>query len=461
MHKYLLLVGLSEGNMNDTFSNIFACLSKCEIVRDSLKGNDELKISFLEKEVLSYRNLTEIFLATGNSSEALYAAELGRARALADLMSAQYGLNKQIISVNPQSWAGIERTFREKERNCLCLYIFYSDPQIVLWILRPNKPTIFRRINVKHCAENGGLITDLDKFLRKDIVFRKFHVSSEGHYEDRSLFSVNDIQLTQKLTLQDSSAVFRLVEDNDEENLESEPSLSLYYKLIISPVAELLGKPAELIFVPDRAFYSVPFAALRDENGKYLSETFRIRIVPSLMTLNLIQGSPVDYHSQTGALIVGDPEVGDVIYKGRFERKPPLPGARKEAEMIGRLLGLQPLLGEHATKQAVLKGINSVSLIHFAAHGNAERGEIALAPLQPTTGFSQEEEYLLTMSDISKVQLRAKLVVLSCCHSGRGQIKSEGIVGIARAFLGSSARSVLVALWALDDNATEQFMRRF
>ena len=129
--------------------------------------------------------------------------------------------------------------------------------------------------------------------------------------------------------------------------------------------------------------------------------------------------------------------------------------------MIGRLLGLQPLLGEHATKQAVLKGINSVSLIHFAAHGNAERGEIALAPLQPTTGFSQEEEYLLTMSDISKVPLRAKLVVLSCCHSGRGQIKSEGVVGIARAFLGSGARSVLVALWALDDNATEQFMLRF
>ena len=65
------------------------------------------------------------------------------------------------------------------------------------------------------------------------------------------------------------------------------------------------------------------------------------------------------------------------------------------------------------------------------------------------------------MSEISKVQLSAKLVVLSCCHSGRGQIKAEGVVGIARAFLGSGARSVLVALWALEDKATEQFMRRF
>jgi len=102
-----------------------------------------------------------------------------------------------------------------------------------------------------------------------------------------------------------------------------------------------------------------------------------------------------------------------------------------------------------------------VSLIHIAAHGNAERGEIALAPPRSITGIPQEDDYLLKMSDISQVQVRAKLVVLSCCHSGRGQIRAEGIVGIARAFLGSGARSVLVALWALEDSITAQFMNRF
>ena len=65
------------------------------------------------------------------------------------------------------------------------------------------------------------------------------------------------------------------------------------------------------------------------------------------------------------------------------------------------------------------------------------------------------------MQNISKVQLRAKLVVLSCCHSAKGQISAEGVVGIARAFLGSGARSVLGALWAIEDEATEQFMSRF
>ena len=105
--------------------------------------------------------------------------------------------------------------------------------------------------------------------------------------------------------------------------------------------------------------------------------------------------------------------------------------------------------------------LHSVSLIHFAAHGNGERGEIALSPVGPPNRIPEEEDYLLTMSDIANVQLRDKLVVLSCCHSACGQIRAEGVVGIARAFLGSCARSVLVALWAIRDDATEQLMRHF
>jgi len=35
------------------------------------------------------------------------------------------------------------------------------------------------------------------------------------------------------------------------------------------------------------------------------------------------------------------------------------------------------------------------------------------------------------------------------------------VVGIARAFLGAGARSVLVSLWAIDDEATMEFMEFF
>ena len=93
---------------------------------------------------------------------------------------------------------------------------------------------------------------------------------------------------------------------------------------------------------------------------------------------------------------MGNPDVGTVRYKGKKNKFSRLPFAGNEAVMIGRLLGVQPLLGQDATKQAVLERLPSVGLVHFAAHGNAERGEIALSPARSTNGIPKEEEYLLT-----------------------------------------------------------------
>ena len=287
--------------------------------------------------------------------------------------------------------------------------------------------------------------------------FRSFGILSEEICEDQSL---HGFLQKSKTWHEDNHGGWRIGVES-KANQGPKMNLPICYKLIIDPVVNFLKGP-EIIIVPDRALYRIPYAALTDKSGKYLSETFRIRIAPSLTTLKLINESPADYYCQTGALIVGNPDVGEVHFKGKLTNISRLQCAENEARMVAKKLGLEPLLGREATKQAVLQAMNSVALIHIAAHGDAERGEIALAPsFRIPNGIPQEGLYLLTMDDISKVQLRAKLVVLSCCHSARGQTKAEGAVGLARAFLGSGARSVLVALWALNDEATEQLMTHF
>ena len=444
-----------QGDIKGAMSFLLSSVRNCEELRHFLGDNDEFKILFLDQHGSRYWTLSRLLCNAGKPIDALYVAELGRGSALADLMSAQYSVVKQ-ISAHPKSWDGIENVVSREGNGCSCLYISYSSEDVTLWVLKRSGVVHFREREITDTNVFGGTVRDLDDFLDKS--FRGFGILPKGGCEDRSL---NSGKPTTGSSEQEKSLAgpFRLIEE-EEENQDHVSSLSLCHTMIISPVADLLVEP-EIIIVPDRSLYRVPFAALQNKYGKCLSEASRIRIVPSLMTLKLIQDSPADYHSQTGALIVGDPDVGLVRYKGRKESISRLPCAGKEAEMIGRLLGVQPLLGQQATKQAVLERINSVSLIHFAAHGDAERGEIALSPLRPTNRTPNEEEYLLTMSDISRVQLRAKLVVLSCCHSGQGQIRAEGVVGIARAFLGSGARSVLVALWAIQDIATEQFMNCF
>ena len=58
-----------------------------------------------------------------------------------------------------------------------------------------------------------------------------------------------------------------------------------------------------------------------------------------------------------------------------------------------------------------------MSLIRVVAHGNVDTGEIALLPCPTVKSASDEEGYLLRISDISEVKVRAKLVLLSSCHS--------------------------------------------
>ena len=407
---------LGEPNINEAVSNLLKGIEKCEEMRVFLRDRDQFKISFFEKHVSPYQLLSALFCKTKDHRKGLYVVELGRARALTDILSVKYSVELQ-MSVSPHSWVGIEKIM-EKESHCDGLYISYCRQLLFFWILKSNKAIHFRQIEIKDFYSNKEVKRSVDDVFRHETL-RTFAIPPEEQCEDQAFLPSNADRVAHESPHEDCPTTSCLVEEDEDENQTDEPlSLSQCYKLIIVPVADLLDEP-EIVIVPDRVLYNVPFAALQNESNKFLSDTFRIRIAPSLTTLKLIQDSPADYHSETEALIVGDPKVGHVTYKGRLEWISSLHYARKEAEMIGRLLGTKPLIGEDATKRAVLENIHSVSLVHFAAHGNAERGEIALAPSCHAISFPQEEDYLLTMAEISKVRLTAKLVVLSCCHSAR------------------------------------------
>ncbi|RMX60005.1 hypothetical protein pdam_00025580, partial [Pocillopora damicornis] len=445
----ITMLKLSQLEVVEAIEYLLQCIEKYEQIRTLQKGNSGFEISLLEERgTFPFKLLTRLLCVTGKFRDALYVEELGRARVLAEFMADKYSAVSH-ISADPRSWFGIENIAR-RESNCVFLYISYEDRRVLLWVLKANGDIFFRETDeVKIDTLIAERVCEVEGVFKKSA--ECFGVLPTANCEDRSL----DDNLTTSLH-EESQANLR-----GDETKDTGRSHHLCYEWIVAPVADLLTEP-EIIIVPDSFLYRVPFAALRDEQaGKYLSEKYRIRIVPSLTTLRLIQECPADYHSQTGGLIVGDPTVGKVQYNGRLIDIKPLFCASKEAEIVGQQLGVQPLLGSRATKQAVLQAIPSVSLIHLAAHGNAKRGEIALSPKCITNSTPQEEDYLLKVSDIERVQVRAKLVVLSCCHSGRGLVKKEGVIGIARAFLASGARSVLVASWAIEDKATAKLMKQF
>ena len=372
------------GNAVEALSNLLASIERCERMLNFLGNNDRYKILFFDNHASPYRLFSSLCSSSGKHYEALHVVELGRARALADLVSDRYFVEKQ-VSLNLESFAGILKIIRENS-NRTFLYISYHGENIFLWTAKQSKPIAFRSTKVceSYVSEHGKI--SVDDLFKNESLLRNFHVLPQEQSEDRSLFSSYANQLTNEANLEDSLSSLRPFLNEEEENTDPEPlTLFQVYDMLIAPVSDLL-EGSEIIVVPDRCFFQVPFAALHDERNRFLSDTFRIRIVPSLTTLKLILDSPADSHSETGALIVGEPKVTDVYFKGESRYLCPLPGAKAEAEMIARLVPESHLLiGKQATRQAVLQRLPSVSLVHFAAHGDAERGEIALTPPPPLT----------------------------------------------------------------------------
>ena len=424
-------VGRVFESMNSLCKALHCFESSVRILNDMRTRllNDEWKIGLRDVHKMVYADLWGVLINQDKITEGLVAAEKGRAQALKDLMESNYGLKT----------ANGRRTTQEMSEDdilsCISSVVVFTATCSHLnchWVLQ-KESVCLRKLSIEY---------DVQSML--EVAREKIGVRDGAQCEDRSLDRLRNNEEESEGCVQRRPAALPN-QDNPFRTL---------YELTISPIIDLIHGD-ELIVVPEGPLWLAPYAAFMDPNSRYLSESFRIRFIPSLLSLKLILDCPADYHAKNGALLVGDPWVEEVKLKQ-------LPCARREVELIAEILHTTPLTGKEATKAEVLKQLSNVALVHIAAHGRMETGEIALSP-NPTRASEKpsDEDFLLTISDVLNVRLRARLVVLSCCHSGRGEIKAEGVVGIARAFLGAGARSVLVSLWAIDDKATLEFMKYF
>ena len=397
----------------------------CDEVR-RLCSEDAWKISFRDTKGFAYTAVWTALLRNGEVDEALYAAEQGRAQALADILKMQYSIDEK-----PSMKVTISLVMKDLPSQTV--FTALAGNTISFWLLRDDIGINFRQKKI----ENGSA-----KSLMKS-TFEQINAGTVLRCENRSL----ERQRSDFLSSREG------VEETFQSLSFSVHSLQPLYDVLVSPIADLI-QGDDLVFVPDGHFCLAPFSAL--------SDSVKIRAIPSLTALKLITMARDDFQSKNEALLVGDPCLSEVTYDTGEPMYGQLPCAIKEVDIIGELLQTVPLTGKNATKAEVLKRMKSVALIHIAAHGDDGSGEIALAPNpERTSQIPEEEDYMLSLSDVQAVRLQARLVVLSCCHSGQGEVKSEGIVGIARAFLCAGARSVLVSLWAIDDEATWMFMESF
>lgn len=138
---------------------------------------------------------------------------------------------------------------------------------------------------------------------------------------------------------------------------------------------------------------------------------------------------------------------------------PPLPGAEQEAKAIAPLLNTQAITGNQATEEAIVQKMSQARYIHLATHGgfNSENGLASIVVLAP----SGKDDGYLTAKEILKLKLKAELVVLSACNTGRGKITGDGVIGLSRSLISAGAPSTIVSLWSVPDAPTAFLMYQF
>ena len=285
---------------------------------------------------------------------------------------------------------------------------------------------------------------------------------------------------------------------------------------VMRPIRKLLGPTHHVFLSPDGALNLIPFAALVDENGKYLIENYSLTYLTSGRDLLRLQ---IRTENRSAPMLIANPlydftaasrpklssgqahqpanqtEANRRSMDFTLKSYAPLSGTAEEAAALTKLLpqGTQILLQEQAT-EAALKQANRPRVLHIATHGffltdqpqelpssnRLLRGTFDTLDGSPLparwenpllrsglllAGVKQgrsgpNENGVLTALETAGLDLwGTKLVVLSACETGLGDVKGgAGVYGLRRALVLAGSETQVMSLWKVSDAGTRDLM---
>jgi len=429
----------------DQFAASTNALQAAITIFDTLRTDDlpdSERITFFDTYIETYLYLQRSLVAQNEIDQALVYAEQGRARTFVDALISQRNGNAPLITpASTFTLSDIQRVAKEQNAT-LVQYSVISNELLYIWVIQPDGTIHFHLVDVAALDQN---LTELVSITRTVLNAR-----------GRSL------------------EFFLTPQSQEQQRQEQQQVLQQLYTLLIEPIApHLPTNPNDrVILIPHQDLFMVPFPALVNAEGHYLIENHTLLTAPSIQVLDLANPS-----SSAGGrsllqgddmLIVGNPIMPRVWnpYTKQTETLSSLTGSEMEANGIADAFGTEALLQGNASEAAVVAQMPEARVIHLATHGLLEYGipeesgvldipgAIALAP-------GDGEDGLLTAAEILEMSLRAELVVLSACDTGRGRITGDGVVGLSRAFMEAGVPSLVVSLWKVPDEPTAYLMTQF
>ena len=273
---------------------------------------------------------------------------------------------------------------------------------------------------------------------------------------------------------------------------------------LLQPVRKFIGENDHLLLSPDGALNLIPFAALVDESYRYLVESHEITYLSSGRDLLRFKDK---IQANQSALVLANPKFdegpGPILFSQHFDPLVQLPGGEQEGKFFKSLFPKAQLKQGADATETILKQANQPELLHIATHGyflepdqatqaltqTLENRSLSLGlsdqtvspefirqsnPLlrsmlffsgtnRPQSSTETTDDGILTALEVASLNLwGTKLVVLSACDTGVGEIKTgDGVYGLRRALVLAGSESQMISLWPVSDVGTRELMFKY
>lgn len=438
------------------------------------------------------------------------------------LLAADVEIDKIVESSNEESlineWSGLKRLkaqvsylFTKKDSSSK------SEIDSLYFMISAKEREVLKRINRYSDFSQNFRVTwnDIEKRLSQNSIAIELILipSSNGSGSYYALMIRKGVKAPHMVKLCPSSALKSL----DFNTILSTDSLS---KLIWGNIRQDLNGIDTIYFAPTGMLYNIPLEYLAYDSKRLMSEVFHMRRLSSTREIALSK-TISDYRTVAlyGGLyydasrdsLIEQNKLNGFAYSQNYHATRSydiqqragvgyLYGSLEEIDTISnniprsicQLIYTENRGTEESFKNLPLKYTN---LIHLDTHGFYWRDSIskdkgvALQEYNSTsigmnedrilsrTGLlmsganivlkggtmpSNMDDGILTSREISKLDFHSvDLVVLAACETGLGDLESDGVIGLQRAFKKSGAKSLLVSLWKVDNNATILMMSQF
>lgn len=251
------------------------------------------------------------------------------------------------------------------------------------------------------------------------------------------------------------------------------------YSILFSPV-EASFNSEKLIIIPDGELGYIPFEALINEMPaenrmdyrklSYLIYDYQISYSYSSTLLFVESG---DHQRAEKQLLAFAPtyEHMDKISSDKFPSYRnyssylvPLKYISDEIRNINEIIKGDRFEGFEATEAVFKSKAPDYNILHLAMHTliNDENPMYSQLVFTLNNDTVEANDGLLNTYEIFNMDLSARMAVLSACNTGYGKLrKGEGIMSLARGFIYAGVPSIIMTLWAVEDQSGSILMSSF